>query len=60
MNDVVKTYWALANDPTDSSRGMRVTVVAPNIEAAKRILIEKYGVGNFIDLHGEEEASKVR
>ena len=60
MNEVVKTYWAIANDPSDSNRGIRVTVVAPSIEAAERLLIEKYGAGNFFDLHGEEEASKAR
>ena len=44
----------------DGKLGLRVCVVADNLEDAKKQLEAKYGEGHVFDLHNEEDAERPR
>ena len=55
----MKLYQALVGEP-DSDKGRRVSIYAPDIQEAKRLLEEEYGEGNVVSVWNEEDASKPR
>jgi hypothetical protein len=44
----------------DGKPGLRVSVVADNLEDARKQLEAKYGQGHVFDLHNEEDAERPR
>ncbi|NTX03326.1 hypothetical protein HUA74_33825 [Myxococcus sp. CA051A] len=40
--------------------GLRVTVMATDVEEAYMLLAEKHGKGTVFDLHNEEDANTIR
>ena len=56
----MKIYKAIIwNDDSDKS-GQRVSVLAENLQDAKKRLEEEYGEGHVFNLHNEEDAVRPR
>ena len=53
----MKTYKAIIWDGDPNKPGHRVSVLAEDLDDAKRRLEEKYGKGHVFNLHNEEEES---
>ncbi len=56
----MKTYKAIIWDGDPNKPGHRVSVLAEDLDDAKRRLEEKYGKGHVFNLHNEEEAKRPR
>lgn len=56
----MKTYEAVIWDDHPNKPGRRVSVVAEDIDDAKRRLEEEYGKGHVFNLRNEEEATRPR
>jgi hypothetical protein len=56
----MKLYQAMIWVPDPSFPGRRVSVVAENLEEARKMLEAEYGQGNVFSLHNEEDAARPR
>jgi hypothetical protein len=56
----VKAYKAIIWSGDPKEPGERVTVLAENLDDAKKRLEAEYGEGRIFDLHNEEDAARPR
>jgi hypothetical protein len=56
----MKTFKAMIWEGNPEKPGRRVTVIAKDLDDAKRQLETKYGEGLVFDLHNEQDAAKPR
>jgi len=56
----MKIYEAVIWDDRRSKPGRRVSVLAEDLQDAKRLLEEEYGEGHVFNLHNEEDAVRPR
>ena len=60
MESQVRMYRAMIWTPDTSRPGLRVCVLANNLDEAKKQLEAEHGQGTVFDLHSEEDAEKPR
>lgn len=60
MNDNKRLYRAIVWGQDPNKPGERVSVLAEDLDEAKRQLEKNYGEGNVFDLHNVEDADKPR
>lgn len=60
MEEKLKQYKAMVWIREIGAPGKRVTVTANSLAEAKKSLEAKYGKGNVLDLHCEEDADRPR
>jgi hypothetical protein len=60
MDRNVKLYRAMVWVGGSDQPGQRVSVLAENLDEAKKKLETEYGAGKVFDLHNEEDAARPR